>query len=300
MTDGMEHHEPTTHEKLDWKLDSITKMLGDEKMSESFDSGALMGMLANKGVDPAMLACMNNGGFGGNNGWLVLLFLIILGGRGGFGNWGDAGLNDIAKNSTVVNEANYGRLMDAIGQQGIRQENAISQLATQFNCKCSDIQMALAGVDKQIAVSAGDIRAAVGAVSTQIVASEGSLKNAIQQCCCNIGRSIDQASAKTDLELCKGFGDVKSDIQATRYLITAQGAAQDAMIAQKFADQNAYLAEKFCEIKNREDQREIQALRDKLAEKDRDKILAAVMGTKSVSGTLSSSAGTWSGTSTIA
>lgn len=293
--------EMTEHDKLDhigYDTDSIIKMLSGEKMSESFDSGALMGMLANKGVDPAMLACMNNGGFGGNNAWLVLLFLVILGGRGGFSNWGDAGLNDIAKNSTVVNEANYGRLMDAIGQQGIRQENAISQLATQFNCKCSDIQMALAGVDKQIAVSAGDIRSAVNAVSTQIVASEGSLKNAIQQCCCNIGRSIDQASAKTDLELCKGFSGVNENIQATRYLITAQGAAQDNLIQQKFAEQSALLLSQFNDIKIREDQREIQILRDKLAEKDRNIILNAINATKTVSGTLSSSAGTWSGTST--
>ena len=271
-------------------------------MTEDYNTGMLQGLMhGGNGVDPGLLALMRDSdGFGGGNGLLVLLFLIILGGRGGYGNWGSPELNDIAKNSTVVNEANYGRLMDAIGQQGIRQEDAIRSLATQFNCKTSDIQMALASVDKQIAVSGGDIKAAVGAVGTQVVAAEGSIKNAVQQCCCNIGRSIDQATAKTDLELCKGFGDVKADIQATRYLVTAQGAAQDAMIAQKFADQNAYLASQFCEIKNREDQREIQALRDKLAEKDRERILLAIAATKSVSGTLNTTAGTWSGTSTIA
>lgn len=279
---------------------------------EGYTSGMLQGLMHNSGIDPGLVACMNNnGGFGGNNGWLVLLFLIILGGRGGFGNWGNAELNDIAKNSTVVNEANYGRLMDAIGQQGIRQEDAIRSLATQFNCKTSDIQMALASVDKQIAVSSGDIRAAVGAVSTQIAASEGSLKNAIQQCCCNIRQEIAQASAKTDLELVRGFGDIRSDIQATRYLVTAADAAQTANINQKFAetnyaiqqkfcDQNAYLAQQFADIKVREDQREIQQLRDKLAEKDRERILLAIAATKSVSGTVDTTAGTWSGTSTIA
>ena len=33
-----------------------------------------------------------------------------------------------------------------------------------------------------------------------------------------------------------------------------------------FSAQNAYLADQFCQIKSREDQREIQSLRDKLSE----------------------------------
>ena len=43
-------------------------------------------------------------------------------------------------------------------------------------------------------------------------------------------------------------------------------AAQTQLIQQKFCDQNAYLAEQFCQIKERELGETIQRLRDKLAE----------------------------------
>ena len=231
--------------------DALIKMLGGKEMGDSFESGLMTGMMR------------NGGDFGGNN--LSLIILLLLLGRGGWQGCGE--MRDVAKESTLINESNYGKLMDALSAQGIRQENAIGQLAQSFNCDIGQVKQALCGVDKAIALSNGD------------------LKSAIQSCCCNVRQEIASASAKTDLEIVKGFGDVKQDIQATRYLITAQGSAQDNLIQSKFAEQNAYLAEKFCEIKNREDAREIQYLRDRLAEKDRDIILSAINSTKTVSGT---------------
>lgn len=47
-------------EDIGHDTDSIIKMLGSEKMGESFDTGALMGMLANKGVDPGIIAMLND------------------------------------------------------------------------------------------------------------------------------------------------------------------------------------------------------------------------------------------------
>ncbi|MGN0138261.1 MAG: hypothetical protein ACI381_06630, partial [Candidatus Methanomethylophilaceae archaeon] len=102
--------------------DRILKMLGDGKMGDGFDSGALMGMLANKGVDPGIVAMLNDkcrdGDWGSQGGiWIILLFLFLLGiGGGGFfgrnGLAGDAGVAGVDR--TVVNEANYSRLLDAI------------------------------------------------------------------------------------------------------------------------------------------------------------------------------------------
>lgn len=46
----------------------------------------------------------------------------------------------------------------------------------------------------------------------------------------------------------------------------SQFSAQTQLITEQFNAQNQYLADQFCQIKMREDQREIQALRDKVAE----------------------------------
>ena len=257
--------EKKTLDDIGHDTDALIKMLGEKTMGDSFDSGLLTGMMR------------NGDGLGGNNLALILLLLIM--GRGGWQGCGE--FNDVARESTLINESNYGKLMDALSAQGVRQENAIGQLAQSFGCEAGQIKMALAGVDKAIALSNGDIKSVVQSIGAD-------LSSKIGDCCC-----------KTNLNIERGFSDVKQDIQATRYLITAQGAAQDAMIAQKFSDQNAYLASQFCEIKNREDAREIQALRQALADAkasaNKNEILAAIGAPRGVSGTLDTTAGTWAG-----
>lgn len=143
-------------EDIGHDTDSIIKMLGSEKMGESFDTGALMGMLANKGVDPGIIAMLNDckekGAWGGDGGMLVILFLILIMGFGGGSGFFGGGNRDVAGvDRTVVNEANYSRMLDAIG--GNRE--AISQLAQTLNCTQGQTTAALAGVDKQIQAEDG-------------------------------------------------------------------------------------------------------------------------------------------------
>lgn len=236
-------------EDIGHDTDSIIKMLGSEKMGESFDSGALMGMLANKGVDPGIIAMLNDckeKGSWGDGGMLIVLFLILIlgfGGNGGFFGRGQAG--EVAGvDRTVVNEANYSRMLDAIG--GNRE--AISQLAQTLNCAQGQITAALAGVDKQIAVN------------------QGSIVNAVQSCCCNIQGKIQDCCCQTNLNIERQGCQTRADIQDVRYLVQSTASAQDNLMQSLFSAQNAYLADQFCQIKSREDQREIQSLRDKLSE----------------------------------
>lgn len=236
-------------EDIGHDTDSIIKMLGSEKMGESFDTGALMGMLANKGVDPGIIAmlndCKDKGAWGGDGGMLVILFLIlIMGFGGGSGFFGGANRDVAGVDRTVVNEANYSRMLDAIG--GNRE--AISQLAQTLNCTQGQITSALAGVDKQIAVN------------------QGSIINAVQSCCCNIQGKVQDCCCQTNLNIERQGCQTRADIQDVRYLVQSTASAQDNLMQSLFSAQNAYLADQFCQIKSREDQREIQSLRDKLAE----------------------------------
>lgn len=236
-------------EDIGHDTDSIIKMLGSEKMGESFDTGALMGMLANKGVDPGIIAMLNDckekGAWGGDGGMLVILFLIlIMGFGGGSGFFGGANRDVAGVDRTVVNEANYSRMLDAIG--GNRE--AISQLAQTLNCTQGQITSALAGVDKQIAVN------------------QGSIINAVQSCCCNIQGKVQDCCCQTNLNIERQGCQTRADIQDVRYLVQSTASAQDNLLQSLINSQNQYLANEFCAIKSREDQREIQALRDKLAE----------------------------------
>lgn len=267
-------------EDIGHDTDSIIKMLGEEKMGESFDSGALMGMLANKGVDPGIIAMLDNckkDGNWGDGGMLIVLFLILILGFGGNGGFFGRGNGDVAGvDRTVVNEANYSRMLDAIG--GNRE--AVAGLAQTLNCDVTAIQTALAGVDKAIAVN------------------QGSIVNAVQSCCCNVRQDIAQSQNAIQAQLAKCCCDTnlnierqgcqtRNDIQETRFLIQTTDAATRQLIQQSFCDQNAYLAQQFCDIKSREDAREIQALRDQISQErasaQTELLLNAINGTKCIS-----------------
>lgn len=289
-----EHEDWTPYQKMEAGIlkdiscdtDRLLEMMEGKKMGEGFDMGALMGMLANKGISPEVVAMLNDrcrDGEWGNNGgiWIVLLFLFLLGIGGGNGFFGNRnGFDGVAGvDRTVVNEANYSRLLDAISTNGTRQEMAIQSLAQTLNCDCNSIKSALCSIDKELAVN------------------QGSIINAIQSCCCNIRQEISGAQnaiqsqlakccCDTNLNIERGFCGVNSGIQGTNYLIQTTDAATRQLIIDQFCQQNAYLADQFCQIKTREDAREIQNLRDQLEQAKADareaNVIAAIKGTKCI------------------
>lgn len=291
----MEKHIAYTREKLDEIGCDMHRLMEmeEEEMTEGFDSGMLTGLLSKQGVDPGIVAMLNDRrdrGDWGDGGMLILLFLIILmGGNGGF--WNRNAENGVAGvDRTVVNEANYSRMLDAIG--GNRE--AISQLAQTLNCDTNAVQTALAGVDKQLAVNQGSIINAIQScccnIRTEVQATQNAIQSQLASCCCDTNRNIEKQGCQT-----------RADIQDTRFLIQATASAQDNLVQGLFNAQNQYLADQFCQIKSREDQREIQALRDKLAEQ-RDTantlaILNAIQGKDAISfqGTAGSTAFTGTG-----
>ena len=70
------HHEMVMDKlhDIDEDTECILKELGGKEMSGDFDSGALMGMLANKGVDPGVIAmlenCRKDGSWGDNKAYV--------------------------------------------------------------------------------------------------------------------------------------------------------------------------------------------------------------------------------------
>lgn len=245
---GMENHIKETHRMLCDIEKDVHKILNrdSDNMSENFDSGMLAGLLSKQGIDPGIVAMLNDrrdrGDWGGDGGMLVLLFLIILMG-GGNGFWGNRN-NEAGVDKTIFAQSNYDTLMSAVKGN----MEAVGQLAQTLNCDVGQIQSALCGVDKQLAINNGDMKAAV------------------QSCCCNLGNQIQSTSCATQRAIENQGCQTRADIQNNRFLIQATAAAQDSMVQGLFNAQNQYLADQFCQIKQRKDQREIQNLRDKLAE----------------------------------
>ena len=267
-------------EDISHDTDALIKMLGGKSMSESYDSGLLAGMLSNKGIDPGIVAMLNDRartGDWGDGGFLTLLFLIILmGGGNGFGGWGgrgyglgqEMGHDDI--NHTIINQDNYNQLMTAISQQGQNSQSAIQALAGALNTDYNMVAGALANMDKQLAVNNGDMKAAV------------------QQCCCNMRLELERTSNQTNLGMERGFNGINTQLltgfnglqnQASQIAYAQQmGATQNtAAITSAIGDLKTTMIDEFCCIRNREDAKTIQDLRDKLSEQRDQSNLALVL-----------------------
>ena len=217
----------------------------EKSMTDGFDSGMLAGLLSKQGVDPSILAVLNDrcrDGNWGDGGMLIVLFLILILGFGGNGGWfGNRGaVGDVAGvDRTVVNEANYSRMMDAISTQGTRQEMAVNQLANALNCDCNSIKSALCGLDKQLAMTNGNV------------------VNAIQSCCCNIGNQIQSTSCATQRAIENQGAQTRELLQDNRFLIQSTSAAQNNLVQSLFCQQNQLITDKFNALELRDLQRDL-------------------------------------------
>lgn len=275
--------------------DRIIDMMEGDKMGEGFDSGALMGMLANKGVDPSVVAVLNDrckNGDWGDGGMLIVLFLILI---LGFGNGGGffGNRNNCAEaagiDRTIFNQSNFDILNSAISTQGTRQEMAINQLANNFNCTAGQVQMALAGLDKQLAMTNGNV------------------VNAIQSCCCNISNQIQSTSCATQRAIENQGAQTRELLQNNRFLIQSTSAAQDNLIQSLFCQQNQLITDKFNALELRDLQRDldnknqmISDLKVRLSqEQQTNAIIAAIKGMDSVAFTGTAGTTAFSGSGTI-
>lgn len=210
-----------------------------EEKTYVFDSGAgnsvisaLAPMLQNRGIDPSVLALMNNNdGFGGNGGWFIwILFLAMMwggwGGRGGFGGYGN-GTEFLA--SQLNND--YGRdvLLQAINGNA----NSIGQLATTLHCDVNQIQSTLCSISNTVGLTGQQIISAVDR-------GDAAIASQIASCCC----------------------DVKNMITTQGYENRLATIDQTATLAGKIDEQTAMIQDKFCQLEMREMQSKIDTLRD--------------------------------------
>ena len=161
-----------------------------------YDINAMLPGLMGRGIDPGVLALMNNGGgFGGQNGiWGVIYLAIVAsifgwnnGGFGGFGGRGGSGLP-----AELAGNAGRELLMQAI--QG--NASAINQIASTLNCSSQQIESALCNIQNS-----------VGLTGTQIInaiqSGNNSVLNQLSSCCCNMLQSIERQGYESRLATCE-------------------------------------------------------------------------------------------------
>lgn len=212
-----------------------------------------------KNDNPLAMAAMMNGGM--NNQWnnpFIYLVWMMFAQRMWGNNWGDGANNAQldALRTQMQDNQNSGLLMDAVKGNNA----AIGQLAGQLNCDFNTLNSAICDVRGGIDRLSGQVGFSAERVINAVQAGDSNLASKIQDCCCenrlaicNQTNTLTNAINGVAVGQERGFSSVAYETQR-----------QTCDILGAIDKQTQAINAQFCAIKEREDAREIQQLRDQV------------------------------------
>lgn len=238
------------------------------------------------GIDPGLLALLNqNGGFGNGGNWIWVLFLWLIWGNNGWGNNGFGGNNGTGFLANQLNnDAGRDLLLQAINGRA----DALGQLANLTHTSVETVKTNLF-----------TLQSAVQAVGTQVGMSGLETINAIQsgnaglaqqlcECCCqNQLATANQTSAlqtqaasnhsalmaqnasnfaASQLQLAQNHADDRLDVCQQTNALSTQAANNTRIITDAIAQQSIMINDKFCDLEKRELQNKINLQGDMITQ----------------------------------
>lgn len=211
--------------------------------------------MGSNSIDPNLLMALNNnGGFGGNN-WIWILFLWLIWGWGGNGNWGGNGSNGFLSNQ-IANDSGRELLMNAI--QG--NSNAIRDLAGLLNTEVSTVQNGIFTLNNAITSVGTQVGMSGLQIQNAIQSGNASIASQICQCCCENRLAIaNQTNALQSQMASNQAADQLAVCQQTNTLST-QAERNTRSITDAINAQSVMINDKFCDLEKRELQDKITSL----------------------------------------
>lgn len=222
------------------------------------------------GIDPGLLALLNNNGGFGNNNWIWVLFLWMIWGNNGWGNNGFGSNNGTGYLANQMsNDAGRDLLLQAINGRA----DAISQIATITNTGVETvkngifaIQSAIQNVGTQVGMSGLEVQNA-------IALGNAGLSHQLCECCCEnrlaianqtsaLQAQMAQNDANVRLQLAQLDGSDKLAMCQQTNQLGSQADRNTNTILGAIANQNTLITKEFCDLKERELQNKINTQGD--------------------------------------
>jgi len=233
----------------------------------------------NNGIDATTALLLgNNGGFGGMNNplWMMFMYPFILpffnmfgGGFGGFNGFGgnNNGVGFLA--NQLNNDAGRDLILQAVNGRA----DALSQLAQITNTDVNNVREAIGIVNSKL----GEVGAQVGMSGLQVI-------NAVQSGNATLGRQLCECCCENRLAIANQTNTLQSQAAANHAAATLQAAQSEAAdqlavcqqtnqlgsqadrntnnILNAIANQNTLITKEFCDLKERELQNKINTQGD--------------------------------------
>lgn len=225
-------------------------------------------MTKNSGIDPGLLALLNNGGGFGNNGyWIWILFMWMI--WGGNGNWG----NGMGGNGFLSNQFFNSEGRDLLLQAINGRADAASQLAQITNTSVETVKNGIFSLSNSINQVANQVGMSGLQTINAIQAGNASIAHQICECCCGMKAAVLEQTnalqaqaasnhAATQLQMAQiESADQLAVCQQTNTLATQADRNANAILGAINA-QTVAMNDKFCELKERELQNKIDTQGD--------------------------------------
>ena len=203
----------------------------------------------------------NNNGFGDNNGWWIIIFLIFaLGGWGNRGFGGFGGGSGAADNYVLASDfATLQRQIDSVGATLERKADATQQgLCDGFYAVNTGMLNGFSGIQNTLCQG-------FNGVNTNIMQGNYNLATQLSDCCCQTQRAIDSVNYNNATNTCAITNAISLN---TRDIIESNNAnyraLHDEIVANRIEDKNAQIVAQ---------QNEINALRLKASQEAQNSYL---------------------------
>lgn len=224
------------------------------------------------GIDPGLLALLNqNGGFGGNGNWIWILFLWMMWGYGGNG-WGN-GFGGNNGTGFLANQLNNDAGRDLLLQAINGRADALGQLANLTHSSIETVKTNLFTLQSAIQ----NVGAQVGMSGLETINAlqlgNANLSRQICECCCEnrlaianqtnaLQTSLAAHDASVRLQLAQNEAADQLLVCQQTNTLTRQADGNTNTIVKAIADQNAMIVSEFCALKERELQSKIDTQGD--------------------------------------
>ena len=224
-------------------------------------------MTKSAGIDPGLLALLNNGGGFGNNGyWIWILFMWMI--WGGNGSWNGMGNNGMLANQ-LFNTEGRDMLLQAINGRA----DALGQLANITNTSVETVKNGIFALQNAINQTANQVGMSGLQTINAVQSGDAAISAKICECCCENRLAIanqtnalqSQAAANyaaTQLQMAQiESADQLAVCRQTNELATQADRNTNNIIGAINA-QTVAMNDKFCELKERELQNKIDTQGD--------------------------------------
>ena len=196
-----------------------------------FDIMAMLpNLMGSKGVDPGLLALLNQGRgsqdqWGGSWWFIWIILLWFCWGGNGFGNrFGNGGGLPAELNGDVGREY----LMSAIQGNG----NAINQLASSLNCSTQQLQSALCNIQGLIANVGNQVGMSTQQIINAFQSGNQAVLTQLADCCCKNQTAIERQGYESRLASCENMNTLTRTMEGnTRSLADAYREGFQAVVA---------------------------------------------------------------------